>query len=669
MSGIRAFRDLPLWAKVLIGPAVCLATGCAVLTAIWLGAAATEERLAEVANRALPAAAASVRLLDEIDTIEATTMRALVWQEAGVPEATIEGLNKDVTARLKTLRADTAAMVAGRSEVDADVPRLRAIAARSEEYAKQIGDALDLVSDPAIATGYFRRADATFAALRADIAALSVAHREAESAAVRIARDSSQEMLKRTYLIVVGSAVAMMILLPLMVRAIANPVRSLTRAMSELAAGKMDAEITARDQHDELGAMARAVLVFKEHMVLAKRLSNEQETKRRKAEDEKRMALVQMAATIEAASGSALQQIAERTAAMAEAADAMNASATVTGSSAREAATAAAQALGIAQAVAGAAEQLAESIRTIGGQADQSTSVVGRAVAAGEDTRKTIATLNQEVEQIGAVADMIGEIAARTNLLALNATIEAARAGEAGKGFAVVASEVKQLAMQTARSTEEIAGHIAQVRSATGASVAAVARIDQTIGEINAITHSIAVSVQEQNAATAEIARNVSASASAANEISLRTNDASSAAEVTGRTSVTLRDNASALNRAVDELRDSVMEVVRNSTADVERRQFRRQVVDLAAELTLSGASACKVTVCDLSEGGAMVQGAPDAESGRSGTLELQGVASPLPCSVRSREDDYLHLAFDLDAATAGALRSVLAGLETRQAA
>ncbi len=186
--------------------------------------------------------------------------------------------------------------------------------------------------------------------------------------------------------------------------------------------------------------------------------------------------------------------------------------------------------------------------------------MVGRAVAAGEDTRKTISTLNQEVEHIGAVADMIGEIAARTNLLALNATIEAARAGEAGKGFAVVASEVKQLAMQTARSTEEIARHIAQVRSATGASVAAVAQIDQTIAEIDAIAQTIAVSVQEQNAATAEIARNVAESASAANEITLRTNDASSAAEVTGRSSITLRDNTAALSQAVEELRESVME-------------------------------------------------------------------------------------------------------------
>jgi methyl-accepting chemotaxis protein len=79
--------------------------------------------------------------------------------------------------------------------------------------------------------------------------------------------------------------------------------------------------------------------------------------------------------------------------------------------------------------------------------------VVSRAVDASAEVRTTIEALNERVGRIGAVADMINDIAAKTNLLALNATIEAARAGAAGKGFAVVASEVKQLAKQTASST------------------------------------------------------------------------------------------------------------------------------------------------------------------------------------------------------------------------
>ena len=158
-----------------------------------------------------------------------------------------------------------------------------------------------------------------------------------------------------------------------------------------------------------------------------------------------------------------------------------------------------------AQTVASAAEQLTASIREIGTQVEHSSEVVSRAVAAGTERRATIATLSEQVTQIGVVADMINDIAARTNLLALNATIEAARAGDAGKGFAVVASEVKQLAMQTARSTEEIGRHIARVGAATSASVAAVARMEQTVNEINEIAGSIAAAMEQQGAATAEI--------------------------------------------------------------------------------------------------------------------------------------------------------------------
>ena len=144
MTGIRSFHDLPLWAKVLLAPAACVVAGVAVAVSIWLGAVETEGRLAEVAGRALPTAAASVQLLDDLDTIQTKAMRAMVWQEAGVAPATIDSLVADIGRAMTALRGTAAAMVAARAEGDADLPRLRSIAVKAADYTKQLGDALDL---------------------------------------------------------------------------------------------------------------------------------------------------------------------------------------------------------------------------------------------------------------------------------------------------------------------------------------------------------------------------------------------------------------------------------------------------------------------------------------------------------------------------------------------
>jgi methyl-accepting chemotaxis protein len=645
-----SFHDLPLWAKVLVVPIAGIVAGAAIAASIWLAATETESRLAQVADKALPTAVASARLLDSVDTVQAMGMRAVVWQQANVPQATIDALSHDIARESQALRDSATAMVKQHA-TDPDLPRLQSIATKAAAYVKQLDDALDLITDPAIAIGYFRRTDATFTALRSEISALSASRRAAEADAIQAARASSHNLLVRSYWVVGGATLVMLILLPVVVAAITRPVRALTRTMSELAAGNMEAEVAGQQHRDELGGMARAVLVFKDHMLRGAALAAEQQAERNRTEAEKREALIRMASTIESATAEALQQIGERTTSMATTADAMSSSATRTGASAQEAAAAAAQALAMAQAVAAAAEQLAASIREIGAQVRQSTTAVERAVTAETETRTTITALNQEVDRIGTVADMIGDIAAKTNLLALNATIEAARAGEAGKGFAVVANEVKALATQTAQSTREIAQHIGLVRSATEASVVAVTRIDQTISEISAIAGTIAAAIAQQDAATTEIARNVAATADAANSMNSRTGEVSAEAAGTGRHASELRDDTAALNLAVKELRDSVIRVVRTSTSEVERRQAARTSVDLPAFLTVRGKTEQPVRIGDISAGGASIYGVDNLPPGARGTLRLDGLVNPLPFAVRAIRQGIVHVAFDPESA------------------
>ena len=440
-------------------------------------------------------------------------------------------------------------------------------------------------------------------------------------------------------------------------RVISRPLVAMTRVMRLLAEGDRTVEVPVGNATDEIGAMARAVAVFKQNALETER-ATEREAVHRRAALDTAQALQGMADTIEAETSTALEEIGHRTASMAAMAATMNASASRTGAAAQSAAAAADQAVANAQKVASAAEQLSVSIREISGQVNQSTAVVGRAVAAGSDARATIETLNGKVERIGAVAGMISDIAAKTNLLALNATIEAARAGEAGKGFAVVAGEVKQLADQTARSTQEINRNISEVRTATGASVVAVGAIEQTISEIDAIAGSIAAAVEEQGAATAEIVRNVTQTAEAANEITSRIGEVSSEAHDTGRHAADVQVDVAGLAEMVSQLRRTVVRVIRTSSADVDRRQGGRTTVDLPCRLNFLGYGEASGRVTDLSEHGAGIACAAAVPVATAGSLVLDG--HRFGFVVRDAQNDALGVAFDPDARQSAALRAMV---------
>ncbi|RJK95475.1 methyl-accepting chemotaxis protein [Vallicoccus soli] len=136
--------------------------------------------------------------------------------------------------------------------------------------------------------------------------------------------------------------------------------------------------------------------------------------------------------------------------------------------------------VGEVEAVAAdARERAAQGIAGIDGIAAAMDGIVA-SIRASEEV---VTTLGEQSAKIDEIVRFISSISEQTNLLALNATIEAARAGDAGKGFAVVASEVKQLAQESAASTERISALVEGI----GASVAeAVRGIEVSRGEVTA---------------------------------------------------------------------------------------------------------------------------------------------------------------------------------------
>jgi methyl-accepting chemotaxis protein len=126
-----------------------------------------------------------------------------------------------------------------------------------------------------------------------------------------------------------------------------------------------------------------------------------------------------------------------------------------------------------AQRVAHNAEQTATSARSGHGTVDSTQDSITGIRRQVDQIVSHMLELGRKSQEIGAVVEIVSELAEQTNILAINATIEAAGAGEAGKRFAIVAEEIRKLADRVGGSTREIRTLIDDVRSAVNTTVMA----------------------------------------------------------------------------------------------------------------------------------------------------------------------------------------------------
>jgi methyl-accepting chemotaxis protein len=301
---------------------------------------------------------------------------------------------------------------------------------------------------------------------------------------------------------------------------LARPLRRLADVMKDLAKGDFAIEIDGLARKDEVGAMARSVAVFRENGIALKRLEQQRDADKARAEADKRAAFAELADTFERDVLSVVGIVSHAAVELEKFATAMKGIAEQSENRSLIAAQAAEETMRDAGTAASAVEELSASIGSISGQAVNASTVVAEAKRCAQMAVTNAAGLTSTVEQIDRVTALVNSIAGQTNLLALNATIEAARAGAAGRGFAVVAQEVKSLAAQTTQALTDISRETGSVQQATRAVVEAISAISNVIGTIDDISLAITDAVGQQNAVSRDIAQNVDDAAARTRQVS-----------------------------------------------------------------------------------------------------------------------------------------------------
>jgi methyl-accepting chemotaxis protein len=335
--------------------------------------------------------------------------------------------------------------------------------------------------------------------------------------------------------LLIGLAVALAVLLT---RAISRPVTALTRTMGGLATGRNDIAVPAIDRGDELGAMARAVSVFKD-AAIAKQAADaakaEAETAQKLVVDTVSTQLARLSdgdltaritvdfptdyAALKTNFNDALVRLHDLIGAVSESATAIR-----TGSG--EIAQASEDLARRTESNAASLEETAASVTQMDGRlrasaaaatrtverADQAIATVGGGRSVADEAVQAMGRVSDSAKGIDSVIEGLDKIAFQTRVLAMNAAVEAGRAGDAGRGFAVVADLVSALAMRAEEEAKRARDQLTVTQTDIVTAVEAVTKVDGAlanisgdVAQVHELLASMAADNQAQSAAITQI--------------------------------------------------------------------------------------------------------------------------------------------------------------------
>jgi methyl-accepting chemotaxis protein len=333
----------------------------------------------------------------------------------------------------------------------------------------------------------------------------------------------------------IGLAVVLAVLLT---RAISRPVTALTRTMGDLAMGRDDVAVPATERGDELGAMARAVSVFKD-AAIAKQAAD---AERAEAEVAQKLVVDTVSAELARLSdGDLTARIAvefpshyaairtnfnDALARLHDLIGSVSESATAIRTGSGEIAQASEDLARRTESNAASLEETAASVTQMDGRlrasaaaatrtverADQAIATVGGGRAVADEAVQAMGRVSDSAKGIDSVIEGLDKIAFQTRVLAMNAAVEAGRAGDAGRGFAVVADLVSALAMRAEEEAKRARDQLTVTQTDIVTAVEAVTKVDGAlanisgdVAQVHELLASMAADNQAQSAAITQI--------------------------------------------------------------------------------------------------------------------------------------------------------------------
>jgi methyl-accepting chemotaxis protein len=396
-------------------------------------------------------------------------------------------------------------------------------------------------------------------------------------------------------------------------RSVSRPITSLTKVMGELARGRHDVDVQETGRRDEIGEMARAVVVFRDAAAEKIRLEDRADEQRRQVEEERRVnaeaqtkAAAEQAGAIAAlADGLAkvsegdlrvrlnegftdrykqirddfnatverlqatIQSIAASTREVASTATEISSSTTNLSQRTEEQAASLEETSASMEEISATVKKNADNAQRANQFATGTRAVADRGGAVVAEAVNAMARIEESSRRISDIISVIDEIARQTNLLALNAAVEAARAGEAGRGFAVVASEVRSLAQRSSQAAKDIKDLITSSSAQVQEGVELVNRAGQSLTEIVESIKRVAEIVSEIAAASGEQSSGLDQVNGALTQMDQVTQQNSALVEQNAAAAKALEQQSQGMDRQVSFFRINDAPAVREAAATV----------------------------------------------------------------------------------------------------